>query len=252
MSFEMTNHEAEQLSKSLKNEEFRKLLFDYMEEISDPKNRALYEQELAQLEAEKGVKLRFVNPCAEFEATFDKKHHLNICSSPEIARPESKAMAGGVSWSLPYSLSQPRQEASLTVIDCVFHPDTIAKCSETRFKQMVIDTAIDGIAQRFQIKLGNPKISKAKSKAKLPSTVIREAAPHLAKNDSSQDFIRDIVSKQSKQHSLQKLTKPKYEIIHQDLINDLGKFTSQRNKHFGARPDSVLVKVHLDKLVYIV
>ena len=47
---EMTTEEKERFSKAMEKPEFKKLFFDYMDEIQDPTNRALYDQELQKYE----------------------------------------------------------------------------------------------------------------------------------------------------------------------------------------------------------
>ena len=46
----LTKEEEERLTKAFKEPEFKKLLGEYMQEISDPKNRAEYEQYINQME----------------------------------------------------------------------------------------------------------------------------------------------------------------------------------------------------------
>ena len=64
------------LEEALKKEEFRKLLVDYAKEIRDPENRKVrlymqlaiysfhqkYEEEIAQLERERGQDVQFLSP----------------------------------------------------------------------------------------------------------------------------------------------------------------------------------------------
>lgn len=58
----MTEDELKRFTEAMKKEEFRKLLLDYAEEISDPKNRELYEREISALEAERGMNIVFIHP----------------------------------------------------------------------------------------------------------------------------------------------------------------------------------------------
>ena len=57
----LTKDELQRLNEAMKKEEFRKLLVEYAEEISDPKNRELYEREITQLERERGMNVIFIN-----------------------------------------------------------------------------------------------------------------------------------------------------------------------------------------------
>ena len=54
--------EVDRLKDALKKEEFRKLLVDYAKEISDPENRKRYEEEIAQLERNRGQDVKFLHP----------------------------------------------------------------------------------------------------------------------------------------------------------------------------------------------
>lgn len=58
----VTQDEIERIGKALKDETFRKLFAEYAEEISDPKNREIYENEIAQMEAERGMNIQFIHP----------------------------------------------------------------------------------------------------------------------------------------------------------------------------------------------
>jgi dynein assembly factor 2 len=59
---EISSREFSRINEAMKNEEFRKMFISYCEEISDPENRKLYEQEIKQLESERGVDVEFINP----------------------------------------------------------------------------------------------------------------------------------------------------------------------------------------------
>lgn len=50
----VTQDELNSIGEALKKEEFRKLLCDYVEEIQNPENRKLYEEELTELEKQRG------------------------------------------------------------------------------------------------------------------------------------------------------------------------------------------------------
>jgi hypothetical protein len=50
----VTQDELNSIGEALKKEEFRKLLCDYVQEIQNPENRKLYEEELTELEKQRG------------------------------------------------------------------------------------------------------------------------------------------------------------------------------------------------------
>lgn len=112
----ITKEEYESIAKALEKKEFRDLFFDYMKEISDPVNRKKYEEEISALEAERGMSVRWVRPEDGF--VIKTKDHenlkifINICCSPEIEKANSRdaIKKGGQNWSIPYSLSKPRED----------------------------------------------------------------------------------------------------------------------------------------------
>ncbi|TPX57684.1 hypothetical protein PhCBS80983_g03669 [Powellomyces hirtus] len=165
---DITAEEFKKIEESLKNKEFRSLFMDYMQEISDPENRKLYEAELTQLESERGNDIRFVTPTpghviktrVKTESGDGKKVFINMCTSTEIvaATPGTASpgeSAKGTPWSIPYSLTKPRQDLDsagkeCTVYDCVFHPDTYTRGRvSTAFERLLVSTAIEGIEREF-------------------------------------------------------------------------------------------------------
>lgn len=52
---DLNKEEVERLTTALKDKEFRKLLSEYVEEVRNPENRKLYEDEITQLEKERGT-----------------------------------------------------------------------------------------------------------------------------------------------------------------------------------------------------
>ena len=169
----MTKEEIERFTEAMKKEEFRKLLVEYAEEISDPKNREIYEQEITKLEEERGMNVTFVHPepgfCLKTIQNGDKKCFINICKNSIIEKPscnrepsksDSKNSKPGLYWSIPHTCSPPREDLDHTgknkcvVFDVVFNPDAY-RMGETnqRFKQLLKDTALDTIENNFRVKL---------------------------------------------------------------------------------------------------
>jgi dynein assembly factor 2 len=62
------------------------------------------------------------------------------------------------------------------VYDVVFHPDVLTRCAHPKFKDMVIDTAIDGVCSNFKVELDreSKKLPKMKFKGTPSSSVIRK------------------------------------------------------------------------------
>jgi hypothetical protein len=240
--FEMSNDELQRFEKSMKNPEFKKLFFDYMQDISDPKNRELYERELQQLEREKGFNVRYIKPEPCFVIKSDV--YVNICSSLEVEKCSNKQSH----WTIPFSLSKPRKhskkEKEYDLYDCVFHPETIEKCSNERFRDLVISVAVEGIEKQFGTKVSAKfKIIKGKKSEGIPlMTMIREKDESLPiLQETSLDFVEKIVKEQPK------FEIPRFKIIHQQRYEDYQKFTGVRVLSNG-RPDALVIKIDLPKI----
>ncbi|OAJ41567.1 hypothetical protein BDEG_25142 [Batrachochytrium dendrobatidis JEL423] len=276
----MTADELKRFQESFKDKEFRTLFFDYMNELSDPKNREIYEHELSMLESEKGNDVRYVKPIGVYVIktatdTFESpvKVFINMCSSVEIeaaAQSTSKSFSkpGGKHWNIPYSLASPRDDVDnakkpCQVYDCVFHPDTLKMGSSyPAFSRLLESTAIEGIEKQFNVKLKRDyKQIQMKCKGTPAMTMIRTKrdSPARSNVETSIEFIEKI-QKQKKSMAEKNTidTKqipvanvqigpkvPEYTIVHQQLFDDYQKFTSEREKHNGARPDKIVIRISL-------
>ncbi|KAJ3323176.1 Protein kintoun [Boothiomyces sp. JEL0866] len=259
--FQPTAEELLKFEESFKNPEFKKLFFDYMNEISDPKNKELYEQELEKLEQEKGYKVRYVKPNPEFCIKTDNgkdKVYINICSSPEIQQANAKRATGGTNWSIPYSLAQAREERvkekTCLVYDCVFHPMTIKMTANPQFKLQVINTAIEGINSQFKVTLNREyKLLKKTSQGLPQMTMIRERDENIQPaKESSLDFIEKLAKQQEQDHKKEpakaKFKVPAFKIVHQNKYSDYQKFTNERERQYGARPDALSIRIEVPLL----
>lgn len=186
--------EMANMTQALKNPEFRKLLAEYCNEMSDPKNQAIYEQELTQYEAERGIDLTFITPEPGFviKTTVDdgrrQKVFINVSRNEKVDRPTSQygcdAETGrrGLQWSIPLTQAPPRRDydkkkQSCTVYDVVFHTDTLHLASRNHeFRQLVVNTACDAVESAFQVRLDrvNVKFPKMTFKGTPRPTVIRK------------------------------------------------------------------------------
>jgi dynein assembly factor 2, axonemal len=119
---DITRDEVNKIGEALKNKEFRQLFVDYCEEITDPENRKLYEQEIKQLEQERGVDVTFINPepgyVIKTSADGTTKTFLNIATNEHVEKPTSTPTTNadglrGLNWSLPYTVVPPRRVSSL-------------------------------------------------------------------------------------------------------------------------------------------
>ncbi|CAG9799675.1 unnamed protein product [Chironomus riparius] len=188
---QVTRDEVDKIGEALKQKEFRQLLVDYCEEISDPENKKLYEKEITELEKERGVDISFINPepCYVIKTSSDgtTKTFINIATNEKVEKPSSKPSTNengqrGLVWSLPHTLTPPRRDADKKgsmchVYDVVFHPDALhlAKRNDA-FRQLVNDTAIDAVQQSFKVNLDrtNLKFPKLSYKGMVKPAVIRK------------------------------------------------------------------------------
>uniref|UniRef100_A0A1A9WBB2 Protein kintoun n=1 Tax=Glossina brevipalpis TaxID=37001 RepID=A0A1A9WBB2_9MUSC len=195
-NLDITKEEFQRISDALKNEEFRKLFMEYIDEIQDPENRKLYEQEIKQIEAERGVEVVFVNPEPGFviktSQDGDQKCFINCAKSPEVGKPSNEVCVDpvtgtrGLSWSIPMAQAPPRDDLDnkrkrCSVYDVVFHPDALYLAERNKaFHKCLVDTALDAVEREFKVKLDrvNLKFPKLQFKGIARPTVIRK----LAKN----------------------------------------------------------------------
>ena len=100
----LTNDEEKRLTKAFKEPEFKKLLGEYMQEISDPKNRAEYEQYIAEQERDVPKNMQIIKPKSGFVVkcrkrgpkaadgdAADEKLFINVCSAAEVEKPSSRS-----------------------------------------------------------------------------------------------------------------------------------------------------------------
>ncbi|XP_062919720.1 protein kintoun [Mobula hypostoma] len=201
---ELTREEVDRFSKALKDEKFRKMLSDYAEEISKPENKKKYEEEITQLERERGVDVKFVHPIPghvlKTSVNGDKKCFINVCSNDLINKPTCEPAKGndgalGQQWSLPYSLTPGREDLAAEgkkylIYDVVFHPDTLYMADRNKkFRKMVDEISLDAIEKQLNAKLDlrNVKTLKIKYKGLPHSAVIRKPLPGGPKEIPEED-----------------------------------------------------------------
>ncbi|XP_074662466.1 protein kintoun-like [Tubulanus polymorphus] len=186
---DLSSGEIQKLTDAFKNEEFRKLFAEYAEEISDPVNKRKYEEEIAEMERDRGMDVKFIHPdpCYVLKCNDGtQKIFINICRNKDIDKPTASKQRDpkgnyGLQWSVPHSFAPPREDLDSSnqkcqVIDIVFNPDVMRMAeSNASFKKMCEDIAIEGIQRQFGIKLDpkNVKSPKMKYKGTPQATVIR-------------------------------------------------------------------------------
>ncbi|XP_029973296.1 protein kintoun [Salarias fasciatus] len=198
----MTAEELHRFTKALQNHEFRALLHDYAQEISDPDNRRVYEEEIKLLEQERGNSVEFIHPtpfrAVKTSLDGQRKCFINICSCDRVGKPECRSGVSeegrrGWCWSLPHSLHPGRQDTDgkgnkIVIYDVVFHPDTLHMAGKNkRFMDMVDDAAIRGIQGAFKVTLDHKNVKEARTKYKgTPQPcVIRRPIPGVSAREPS-------------------------------------------------------------------
>jgi len=273
---DLTNEEAERFTQCFKDDEFRKLFMEYAEEIADPENKAKYEMEIKQLEADRGVDCEFIHPHPGYVLKTvldgDKKCFINICENEKIGKPSSDMGVGengkrGLQWSIPHSLAPPRDDFDKNkvvcqVFDCVFHPDTLRMAnSNAAFKHMINSTAFDSIVEKFNVTLDrvNIKIPKMDYKGTPTAAVIRKstgekkevsdpiqagAYPPNWKAPGEEEKSKKEPLKPKAPTPTSEFTTPTYKLIHRKN-SDIKDFAHLVESTDATRPDELVVEIQL-------
>lgn len=187
---EITRAELDNIQEALKNKEFRKLLVEYCDELTDPASRKKYQEEITQLEKERGVDVTFIDPKPGYviKTSIDgnKLAFINVCSNENVRKPSSKPTTKdgsvGMNWSLPHLLSPPRDDLNkkgkrCTVFDVIFHPETlILVLKNNNFRDLVNNIACEAVEANHNVKLDktNVKFPKLQFKGMSRPLVIRK------------------------------------------------------------------------------
>ncbi|KAL6478115.1 hypothetical protein MHYP_G00139500 [Metynnis hypsauchen] len=280
---QLTTDEINRLSKALKDEKFRQMLHEYAEEISKPENKKKYEEEIAQLEQERGMNVQFVHPkphhVLKTSVNGKEKCFINICSNDLIGKPTCEAGRGndgrvGQHWSLPYCLAPGRSDGDAkgnkcTIYDVVFHPDTLYIAGKNaRFVKLVNSTAIQGVEDAFKVKLDklNAKALKIQYKGvPLPAIIRKPISGHPGKDEACPDekllHIHstgiapnekpDAAPPQDHHSPIKESssaprqpTKPHYSVKYRSVV-DLQDYRCSRDSAPGPRPKEIIVTIDL-------
>ncbi|KAM3918130.1 protein kintoun [Leptodactylus fuscus] len=195
----VTPEELERFRTAFHDARFRELFAQYAAEISNPENRLRYEQEICEMERQRGMDVQFIHPTPDhvLQTTVNGQQtcYLNICSNPVVSKPScvpgtDQTGRQGMHWSLPCTFTPPREELSSDgnkelIYDVVFHPDTLNLASKNeRFFSMVDLTALDTVSQHFKVVLDtrNLKTLNEKYKGVPHAAVIRTPRPGATPN----------------------------------------------------------------------
>lgn len=189
----LTRSDLDALQDAMKQKKFRDLLGEYVEEVRDPANQAIYQKEMTQLEKERGYDVTFINPKGGYviktSVAGDRKAFINICSNDNVGKPayQVKEVDGkkGTNWSIPYTISPPRKDLDgkkkrCVIYDIVFHSYTLRMAEVNKqFRELVNKTAFDALKSTFNIHLdcNNPRFPKSYYKGMATPSVIRKEDP---------------------------------------------------------------------------
>lgn len=280
---QLTSDEVDRFTTAFRDGQFREMLCDYAQEISDPANRKKYEEEIKLLEQERGNSIEFIHPtpfrAIKTSAAGKQKCFINICGNDKVGKPDFKRAVledgrRGQCCSLPLSLSPGRQNTDskgnkYVTYDVIFHPDTLHMAAKNkRFMDMVDRTAIDEVQKAFQVILDKKKVREIKTKYKgtPQSCVIRKPIPgYEAKGppgeadpltfpypDKPQTNPSESPPKTSSSFKIQpekakEPTKPNYTVKYRSVI-DLQDFRCSRDSAQSPRPKEIVVTIDLPLL----
>lgn len=287
--FVATAAEMDSLSQAMKDPKFRDLLAEYAKEISDPANRKRNEQEIAQMESDQGNNVKFINPEPGFvvktQLQDGTKVFINIAESDTIEKPISKVVKRGkqtgTNWSLPHSTTTHREDTDkkgekCIVYDSVFNPQALRLAREDgRVKDMLVQTSLDGIENRFPIHKFDRdaiKFPKMKFKGNVHRSMIREkkqpngetvqvlehedpsAMEKLAGKFSAEQKSAKIAAREDAKKAKAKKSKPsepKFSIVHRGEFDMMDfRLAPDANQHRAqGRPRELVVTIELPKCV---
>ncbi|XP_017330966.1 protein kintoun [Ictalurus punctatus] len=279
----MTTDEINRFSKAMNDEKFCELLHEYAQEISNPENKKKYEEEITQLEQERGMEVKFIHPTAHhvLKTTVNGKEKcfINICSNSLINKPTCEARRAengqvGQCWSLPYSLTPGRPDRDgkgnkCMIYDVVFHPDTLYMADKnTRFMKLVNSTATQGVADAFKVTLdkANSLLKKKQYKGVPQPAIIRKPIPGQPRKEESSPHDRafrilypdtmpiknptppssSLTQSPIKQSSLMPI-QPHYTIKYRSLV-DLQDYRCSRDSAPSPRPKEIVITIDLPLL----
>ena len=185
-NIKLTKEEMNHLEKAFEEKEFRNLMVEYMNEISDPKYRAEQDEYLRQLEEQNelpnGKDILRPEPgfVMKFKFTREKKQKkqksskhkkvqeklfVNIVHSKQIDQPtyttatsttRSNHDQNGRNWSIPYTMGPMRMEVDnkknlVPTFDCCFHPLALLYASKNiAYRDLIASTAREGVSKQYQ------------------------------------------------------------------------------------------------------
>uniref|UniRef100_A0A8C5QI11 Protein kintoun n=1 Tax=Leptobrachium leishanense TaxID=445787 RepID=A0A8C5QI11_9ANUR len=277
-----TEEELERFKQAFHDEEFRKMFAEYLEELNDPDCRRRYEEEIRQLERDRGMDVRFVYPSPGYvlltSANRLRRCYINVCSNGIVPKPRGVRGTDdnaheGLYWTLPYTVTPTREtvepDSSKSLLyDVVFHPDTLELAGKnSRFKQMVDSLAMGGVAKHFNLELDavNVRTLDVSYVGPIQSAVLRKPIPgfvpdpekvssplsfpypYNAPTGTGADRPQPKLAKSKPKSSYVPPTTPRYTIRHRSYI-DFQDYTLSRYSAPSLVPDELVITVDLPLL----
>ncbi|XP_077477594.1 protein kintoun [Stigmatopora argus] len=275
----MTADEVTRLTKAFKDEKFREMFNDYAEELSNPENRKIYEEEITILEQERGNNIEFIHPkpfrSLRTSVNRNQKCYINICGNDKVGKPQCTAAVSddgrrGQSWALPHNLHPGRQETDpkgnkIMIYDVIFHPDTLHIANKkAEFMEMVSSTAIQGIQDAFKVTLDKNNVREMTTKYKgtpRPCVTRKPIPGYPAKppeenplafpypEEKNTNISPDPKPKcfEVKSETTKKPTEPSYTVKYRSYI-DLQDFRCSRDSGKSPRPKEIVVTIDVPLL----
>lgn len=273
----ITRDELDRMSNAFKDDNFRKLFLEYCEEIQDPENRRKYEEDIVQLEKERGVDVTFINPEPGFvvKTSIDgrTKGFVNIAKSEIVDKPKSEVKCDsatgkqGLMWSIPLAQAPPRRDydnkgAKCIVYDVIFHPDALRLAEKNNFfRKHLIQTACDAVEREHKVKLDrtNLKFPKLTFKGMVRPTVIRRISANIPEPQEPSPLDAMMPPLPAKDHKpkvydaplnspIAKYTTPQYVIKHRRVI-DMAEMTDELDAKLNILiPTDLIVEISLPLL----
>lgn len=279
----ISEEEVKRMTQAFENPQFKELFLDYVKEIENPDNKAKYEEEIRQMERERGIEAKFIHPTPK-ECLHTKEHILQMNAFVNIATndlvDEAKCLRDekkrGFNWTLPHSMTPPREDmfdgGKCKIYDVIFHPNTYRMGeSNENFMGMLRETAIDAIRKSWNIVL-DKKFEILKDQqyfGKIESTILRSKGTQQVKEAEIQDPRSDVALRQDLEKWMQEkraktksritgsrkpeqiqpetgIIQPEYEIKQSKNVN-MQDYVGN-NCQAPNRPDNLIITIQLPKL----
>lgn len=256
----LSSDEISKFGRAFEDETFRDLFRQYLDEISDPDKRTVFEEEITQLEKERGYDIVFVRPQPGYliktSSNGNIKTYINFCTSESIVKLSSieteQNNVHGVNLSIPHSLSPlqtkySKNKAMYNIYTVVFHPETLKYASENvAVRKLINDTAFGAVEKTFNIRLDkvNFVISKKPHKGSLEPTIIRQnKVPGI-----SAGVVKETGNTCSNSNGTSDYIEPSFTVLYRDEV-DLQNCTNGTFSKINALiPTHVIVEIKLPLL----